>query len=169
MTLYASLPYLATWSESSCLVGCWWRRQECRINHPASVKGSWRSLCGGSQSQCQCCGSVQTYSTRYGLKPIPLNILTTTHPTNHTDCHLHHQHTLRNTHPHRLTFNRNVVKLLDFVLEWQNPYSVTVNVIVPLHNVTYLRIWLLVEGWMCVCSCVSRMVSVSTTSTGERG
>ena len=42
------------------------------------------------------------------------------------------QSTLRNIR--RLTFNRNVVKLLDFVLERQNPYSVTVNVVVPLHN-----------------------------------
>ncbi len=70
-----------------------------------------------------------------GLKPIPLNIITTSHPKNQTDCHLRHQHALRNTR--RLTFNLNMVKLLDFVLEWQNPYSVTVNVVVPLHNVTY--------------------------------
>ena len=42
------------------------------------------------------------------------------------------QSTLRNIR--RLTFNRNVVKLLDIVLEWQNPYSVTVHVVVPLHN-----------------------------------
>ena len=44
------------------------------------------------------------------------------------------------------------MKLLDFVLEWQNPYLVTVNVVVPMHNVTYSRIWLLIKGWMCVCS-----------------
>ena len=56
----------------------------------------------------------------------------------------------------------------DFVLEWQNPYSVTVNVVVPLHNLTYSRIWLLIKGWMCVCSCVSRMVSVSKPSTHKR-
>ena len=59
MTMYVSLPYLATCSESSWLVVCWWRWQEGRINLPASVKGSWRSLCVGSCSQCQCCGSVR--------------------------------------------------------------------------------------------------------------
>ena len=58
-----------------------------------------------------------------GYKQIPPNILTTSHPKNHTYCHLHNQHALRNTRC--LTFNRNVVKLLDFVQEWHNPYSVT--------------------------------------------
>ena len=42
------------------------------------------------------------------------------------------EYTLRNIR--RLTFNQNMVKLLDFVLEWKNHYSVTVNVVVPLHN-----------------------------------
>ena len=102
-----------------------------------------------------------------GSKPIPLDILTTSHPKNHTDCHLHHQHALLNTR--RLTFNRNVVKLLEFVQEWQNPYSVTINVVVPLHKLTYSRIWLLIQGWMYVCSCVSRMVSVSKPSTDTIG
>ena len=58
-----------------------------------------------------------------GSKQIPLNILTTIHPENHTYWHLHHQHALRITR--RITFNRNVVKLLDFLLELQNTYSVT--------------------------------------------
>ena len=49
----------------------------------------------------------------------------------HTECHL--QHTLSTTR--RIKFNHNVVKLLDFVLEHQNPYSaVVVNVPVPLRN-----------------------------------
>ena len=60
-----------------------------------------------------------------------LNFLTTNHPMNHTECHL--QHALSITRRH--TFNQNVVKLLDFVLERQNPYSVTSNVVLPLHNV----------------------------------
>ena len=73
-------------------------------------------------------------------------------------CYLHHHQPSKEPHrwssaspafiaqPLRLTFNWNVVKLLDFVLEWQNPYSVTVNVVVPLHNVTYSRMWLLLKG-----------------------
>ena len=60
-----------------------------------------------------------------------LNFLTTNHPMNHTECHL--QHALSITRRH--TFNQNVVKLLDFVLAWQNPYSVTANVVMQLHNV----------------------------------
>src|SRR5688572_25203430 len=48
----------------------------------------------------------------------------------HTECHL--QHALSTTR--RLTFNRNVSKLLDFVLQRQNPYSVTIGVPVPLCN-----------------------------------
>lgn len=59
-----------------------------------------------------------------------LNYLTTNHPLHHTECHL--QHALNTTR--RLTLNRNVTKLLDFVLGHQNPYSVLVNVRVPLHN-----------------------------------
>ena len=67
-----------------------------------------------------------------------------------------------------LAVSRNVVKLLDFVLEWQNPYSVTVNVVVPLHNLTLSRIWLLTKGVdvrldMCL------NVSVSKPSTGRGG
>ena len=50
---------------------------------------------------------------------------------NHTECHL--QHALSITRRH--TFNHNVVKLFDFVLERQNPYSVTANVVLPLDNV----------------------------------
>ena len=34
----------------------------------------------------------------------------------------------------RHTFNQNVVKLLDYVLERWNPYTVTVSVSVSLHN-----------------------------------
>ena len=60
-----------------------------------------------------------------------LNILTTNHPMNHTECHI--QHALSITRLH--TFNQNVVKLFDFVLERQNPYSVTSNVVMPLENV----------------------------------
>ena len=59
------------------------------------------------------------------------------------------------------------MKLLEFVQEWQNRYSVTVNVVVPLHNLPYSRIWLLIKGWMCVCSCVSRMVSVYKPSADK--
>ena len=60
-----------------------------------------------------------------------LNFLTTNHPMNHTECHI--QHALSITRLH--TFNHNVVKLFDFVLERQNPYSVTSNVVLPLDNV----------------------------------
>ena len=60
-----------------------------------------------------------------------LNFLTTYHPMNHIECHL--QHALSITRLH--TFNQNVVKLLDYILERHNPYSVTANVILPLHNV----------------------------------
>ena len=59
-----------------------------------------------------------------------LNFFTTNDLINHTECHL--KHALSSTR--RNTFNRNVVKLLDFFLEQQNPYSVTVNVVVPLRN-----------------------------------
>lgn len=60
-----------------------------------------------------------------------LNFLTTNNTMKHTECHL--QHALSKTR--RVTFNQNVAKLLDFVLERQNPYSVTVNASVPLHNI----------------------------------
>ena len=59
-----------------------------------------------------------------------VNFLTTNLPMNHAECHL--QHALSSTR--RNTFTRNVVNLLDIVLEWQTPYSVTVNVVVPQHN-----------------------------------
>jgi len=61
-----------------------------------------------------------------------LNFLTSNNLMNHTECHLQHAlSTIRH-----LTFNRNVSKLLDFVLKWQSQYSVTVNVPVPpyMHN-----------------------------------
>ena len=151
------------------MAGCVLMEVKRRSNKPSSkcqrvleVIVWWELLAMSVLWQCS-----NSYSARYGLKPIPLNILSTSHPKNHTDCHLHHQHALRNTC--RLTFNRNVVKLLDVVLEWQNPYSVTVDVVVPVHNVTYSRIWLLIKGWMSVCSCVSRMVSVSKPSTDRIG
>ena len=63
------------------------------------------------------------------------------------------KHVLRNTG--RLTFNRNVMKRLDFVLELQNPYSMIVNVVVPLYNLIYSRIWLLIKGG-CACAYESR-------------
>lgn len=59
-----------------------------------------------------------------------LNLLTTNKPMDRTECHL--QHALSTTRRH--TFNENVVKLLDYVLERQNPHTVTVNVPVSLHN-----------------------------------
>ncbi|KAH3894677.1 hypothetical protein DPMN_018834 [Dreissena polymorpha] len=59
-----------------------------------------------------------------------LNLLTTKNPMDHTECHL--QHSLSATH--RNSFNHNEEMLLNYVLEGQNPYTVTVNVPVPLHN-----------------------------------
>ncbi|KAH3786936.1 hypothetical protein DPMN_165054 [Dreissena polymorpha] len=59
-----------------------------------------------------------------------LNLLTTNKPIDHTECHL--QHSLSATRQN--SFNHNVEMLLDYVLERQNPYTVTVNVPVPLHN-----------------------------------
>ncbi|KAL8620077.1 hypothetical protein ACOMHN_015359 [Nucella lapillus] len=59
-----------------------------------------------------------------------LNQLTTNHPMNHTDCHL--RHALSPTR--RDKFNQNVEKLLDFVMERQNPYSLVVQEPVPLHH-----------------------------------
>ncbi|KAL8619946.1 hypothetical protein ACOMHN_015228 [Nucella lapillus] len=59
-----------------------------------------------------------------------LNQLTTNHPMNHTDCHL--CHALSPTR--RDKFNQNVEKLLDFVMERQNPYSLVVQEPVPLHH-----------------------------------
>ncbi|KAH3796628.1 hypothetical protein DPMN_150197 [Dreissena polymorpha] len=47
----------------------------------------------------------------------------------HTECHL--QHSLSATCH---SFNHKVEMLLDYVLERQNPYIVTVSVPVPLHN-----------------------------------
>ncbi|KAH3897521.1 hypothetical protein DPMN_021709 [Dreissena polymorpha] len=48
----------------------------------------------------------------------------------HTECHL--QHSLSATRRH--LFNHILEMLLDYVLERQNPYTVMVNVPVPLHN-----------------------------------
>ncbi|KAH3719890.1 hypothetical protein DPMN_062774 [Dreissena polymorpha] len=48
----------------------------------------------------------------------------------HTEFHL--QHSLGATRCH--SFNHNVELLLDNVLERQNPYTVTVSIPVPLHN-----------------------------------
>ncbi|KAH3832373.1 hypothetical protein DPMN_105658 [Dreissena polymorpha] len=59
-----------------------------------------------------------------------LNLLTTKNPMDHTECHL--QHSLSATR--RNSFNHNEEMLLNYVLEGQNPYTVTVNVPVPLHN-----------------------------------
>ncbi|KAH3722041.1 hypothetical protein DPMN_064990 [Dreissena polymorpha] len=59
-----------------------------------------------------------------------LNFLTTNKPMDYTECHL--QHSLSATRRH--SFNHNVKMLLDYVLERQNPYAVTVNVSVPLQN-----------------------------------
>ena len=87
-----------------------------------------------------------------------LNFFTTNHPMNDTE--YHPQHVLSSTG--RNTFNRNVMKLLAFVLERQNPYSATVNVFVSLHN-------MLINVWLRVCSYVSIMVSGSTVITGRRG
>ena len=55
--------------------------------------------------------SAKSYSTRYAIINL-LNFVTTNHPMNHIECHL--QHALSSTR--RSTFNRNVVKLLAFVL-----------------------------------------------------
>ena len=77
-----------------------------------------------------------------------LNFLTTIHPMNHTECHI--QHALSITRLH--TFNQNVVKLFDFVLERQNPYSVTSNVVLPLDNVlTKLAVDTLVAARLRMC------------------
>ena len=40
--------------------------------------------------------------------------------------------------------------------------------VVPLNNLAYSRIWLLIKGWMCVYSCVTRMASVSKPSRDKR-
>ncbi|KAH3898504.1 hypothetical protein DPMN_022737 [Dreissena polymorpha] len=59
-----------------------------------------------------------------------LNLLTTNKPMDHTKCHL--QHSMSATRRH--SFNHNVEMLFYYVLECQNPYTVTVSVPVPLHN-----------------------------------
>ena len=59
-----------------------------------------------------------------------LDLLTTNKPMDHTECHL--QHVLSSTRGH--TFNHNVLMLLDYVLDRQNPYTVTESVPIPLHN-----------------------------------
>lgn len=87
-----------------------------------------------------------------------INFLTNNHTLKKTECHL--QHALSTTRC--LTFNQNVSKLLDFVLERQNPYSVTVNVPVPLHN-------LLTKQAVDRGVAVSKMGSMSTARTGMRG
>ena len=92
-----------------------------------------------------------------------LNFLTTNHPMNLTECHL--QHALIITR--RQTFNQNVVKLLDFVLERQNPYSVTANVVLPLHNVlTKLAVDKVVAARLLVCLDNGELVYART---GRRG
>ena len=47
------------------MAGCVLMEVTRRSNKPASVKGSMRSLYGGSYSQCQCCGSFRTLIQRY--------------------------------------------------------------------------------------------------------
>ena len=59
-----------------------------------------------------------------------LNVLTTNYSMKHTECHLQHAPSPMR----RLTLNLNMSKLLDFMLQRRNPYKVTVNVAVPLHN-----------------------------------
>ncbi|KAH3724997.1 hypothetical protein DPMN_050825 [Dreissena polymorpha] len=59
-----------------------------------------------------------------------LNLLTTNNPMDHIKYHL--QHSLSANR--RNAFNQNEVKLLDYVLERQNPYTVTVSVSIPLHT-----------------------------------
>ena len=60
-----------------------------------------------------------------------LNFLTTNHPMNLNQIE-GHEHALSSTRRH--TFNRNLVKLLDFVIERHNPCTVTANVLVLQHN-----------------------------------
>ena len=57
------------------------------------------------------------FSNEMGSITNQLNFFTTNHPMIHIECHP--QHMLSSTG--RNTFNRNVMKLLDFVLERQNP------------------------------------------------
>ena len=70
-------------------------------------------------------------SDEIGFKTHLLNFLTTNHPMNlnQIECD---EHALSSTRRH--TFNRNVVKLLDFVLERHNPCTGTVNVVVQQHT-----------------------------------
>ena len=49
---------------------------------------------------------------------------------NHTECHLLHA----SSSTRRVTFNQNVEKLLDFLMERQNPYYVVVQNPIPLHH-----------------------------------
>ena len=99
------------------------------------------------------------FNNEMGSLTNQLYFCTTNHPMNHTE--YDPQHVLSSTD--RNTFNRNVMQLLAFVLERQNPYSATVNVVVP------ATVNVLIKLWLRVCSYVSRMVSGSTVHTGRRG
>ena len=94
-------------------------------------KGPWGHYVVGATRHASAVAEFEFLFHEIGSIANLLNFLTTNHPMNHTECHL--QHALSITRRH--TFNQNVVKLLDFVLERQNPYSVTAKVVLPLHNV----------------------------------
>lgn len=59
-----------------------------------------------------------------------INFPKTNHPVNYTECHVQYAMSTNR----RVIFNKIALKLLDFALEHQNPYSVIVNVPVPLHS-----------------------------------
>ncbi len=106
------------------------RRHESRTYHPASFEGPGGHYVVGATRNVGAVAEFELLFHEIGSITNLLNLLTTNHPMDHTECHL--QHALSTTR--RLTFNQNVAKLLDFVLERHNPYSLMVNVPVPLHS-----------------------------------
>ncbi|KAH3849323.1 hypothetical protein DPMN_091722 [Dreissena polymorpha] len=79
----------------------------------------------------------------------------------HTECHL--QDSLSATR--RNSFNHNVEMLLDYVLLGQNPYTVTVNIPVPLH----ILLTKLADKEVAVrFSNVLKMINVFTAHTGRK-
>lgn len=115
---------------------CWWssrlvlwcrRWNENRTDHSASAKGSWgHNMVKATRNT----SVVAEFEIMYHeiLSNINVHsILTYYHPMNHT-----YWYALNTIY--RPTSNKNIAKLMNFVLERQNPYSVMVSVHVPLQK-----------------------------------
>ena len=126
------------------------------------LKGPGGHFVVGTTHNANAVAEFELFFHEIGMITDILNFLTNNHTLKQT-CHL--QHALSTTR--RLTFNQDASKLLDFVLERQNPYSVTVNVPVPLHNLLTKQA---VDHGVAprLLNCY-KMESMFTARTGRRG